>query len=316
VEDDREARAGSGGWRHENRSLVLTRGKAPIGLALATIIATIGWAAAAPGGLKAHQVQLGACGVVLALLGIAWAANRDGLAAVGYDRTAGREWAPLFASRSLARALLLFAGFLALALIVQRPGVQSLDAAFVHRCYQCGGPGLTRAMLHISRAGGGNLLYYGIPLVVLSLWAGGRLRSLRFFVASMFGTFGLEGVFKGLVHRPRPDMVPGSYFNSYPSGHALAATILASVLLAIWLPVCWRLGQRFFLWSAAIVWIGLISASRIYLGTHYPTDVAGGILLGGAWVYFCQGLLLNRSRWSIPREVSSVQGARRQQSAR
>jgi membrane-associated phospholipid phosphatase len=282
--------------------------KAFYAIPLLAVVAGVGLAAVLPGGLKAHQIPLGACGIVLALLGIAWAADRDGPGALGYPPAAGRHGAPPFPSRLLARAGRLFAGFSVLACVIQVPLIQSLDALFLHRCYQCGGPGLTSAMRSISHAGGGDLVRYGVPLVMAALWLSGQARSLRFFAASLFGIFGLEGLFKSLVHRARPDLVSGDFWNSYPSGHALAATILAGVLLVIWLPACRRSGQRLLLWCAATVWIGLSASARLYLGSHYLTDVAGGILLGGAWLDACQALFLFRVRNHAPRRRPRTMG--------
>jgi membrane-associated phospholipid phosphatase len=35
---------------------------------------------------------------------------------------------------------------------------------------------------------------------------------------------------------------------------------------------------------ALAVLVTLIGASRLVLGVHYPADVLGGLLLGGAWM--------------------------------
>jgi membrane-associated phospholipid phosphatase len=35
----------------------------------------------------------------------------------------------------------------------------------------------------------------------------------------------------------------------------------------------------------------LISVSRVYLGVHYPSDVAAGVVVGLAWSAFCMTTL-------------------------
>jgi undecaprenyl-diphosphatase len=57
---------------------------------------------------------------------------------------------------------------------------------------------------------------------------------------------------------------------SFPSGHATVAFACATVL-ALAVP---RLALPLFALAALVAW------SRVYVGVHYPLDVAGGALLG------------------------------------
>jgi undecaprenyl-diphosphatase len=56
---------------------------------------------------------------------------------------------------------------------------------------------------------------------------------------------------------------------------------------------------------AAIV-IAAISVSRLYLGVHYPSDVAAGSIIGLSWAAFCMATLEAVQRFA-QREAPEVQ---------
>lgn len=80
---------------------------------------------------------------------------------------------------------------------------------------------------------------------------------------------------------PRPYWVssrvrPHSSVNSFgfPSGHAQNA-------VSVWGRLGWAL-RRWWALGAAVLLIALISLSRVILGVHFPLDLVGGWLAGGA----------------------------------
>ncbi len=99
---------------------------------------------------------------------------------------------------------------------------------------------------------------------------------------------------------------------SFPSGHALGvttATLILAWTIARWLIHSWN--GRIAVWMAAIVIIGGVGFSRVYLGVHYPSDVIAGWLLGAIWagaLLTCAGLW-GHARGGQRATTPSAQGA-------
>lgn len=72
----------------------------------------------------------------------------------------------------------------------------------------------------------------------------------------------------GIIH------VPSSY--SFPSGHTVSAMAVAFTVLT----------QHKKLGSIVLVFAILMGLSRLYVGVHFPTDVYGGIVVGGLIALF------------------------------
>ena len=74
---------------------------------------------------------------------------------------------------------------------------------------------------------------------------------------------------------------------SFPSGHAMAATVLYGLLAVYAVRHLRQRRSRLLAASVAGVLIVLVSFSRLYLGVHYLSDVVGGIAVGVVWLTLC-----------------------------
>ena len=150
-----------------------------------------------------------------------------------------------------------------------------------------------------------------IPLALALLWMASRRlvswSAFRFFVTACVGGGILVLFFKFLIARPRPQVVPSleeTTFASFPSGHALYS-LVAYGFVAFLVAVHTRLsyGKKVLVGVAALLLIVLIGASRVYLASHYPSDVAAGYLIGLPWLMLVL-LAYERRRLAQPAAVA------------
>lgn len=136
----------------------------------------------------------------------------------------------------------------------------------------------------------------GIPatvtLSILWFWRRRRTRpdGVTMLVA-VLGGWGLMDGLKALFPRTRPDASFANLGSSFPSGHAFFAVTIYG-MLAYWLTRDVPPRQRRVTWAIACVMIVLVGFSRVFLGAHYPSDVAAGFVIGLPWLWGCLALPL------------------------
>lgn len=124
------------------------------------------------------------------------------------------------------------------------------------------------------------------PLSLAALWVGGgvpeRQAAVRASLA-VVGGLAISGLFGVLWFHPRPFMAGiGHTFmhhapdSSFPSDHATIMFAVALVLAWSHAPRARHFGLLLLPVSVVVAW------SRIYLGVHYPLDMAGALVVAAA----------------------------------
>lgn len=163
----------------------------------------------------------------------------------------------------------------------------AFDRAIVVGLRTWGGPHwLAHAAVDITALGGVTVLTIVVAavaglLLVQRLW----LSAATIVLASITGGWAVD-LIKTHVLRARPDVVPhlvdvAGY--SFPSGHAASSAVVYLTLAAIAGQVTPTRAIRRYLQIVAILLVGAIGCSRVYLGVHWPSDVLVGWSFGTLW---------------------------------
>jgi len=106
-------------------------------------------------------------------------------------------------------------------------------------------------------------------------------------LVAVLGSATCDFIMKAIVERARPSggipSITETSF-SFPSGHATAAVALYGFLAYyLWKTLPTRI-EKYLGVGTMLCIIVAIGFSRLYLGVHYPSDVAAGFLLGTCWL--------------------------------
>lgn len=92
---------------------------------------------------------------------------------------------------------------------------------------------------------------------------------------------------KAIFARARPDLtlaITASRYYSFPSGHAMGSFISLGALAYIALRQKWPWAARSASLATILTLVALVGLSRVYLGVHWASDIAGGWSAGTVWL--------------------------------
>lgn len=216
-----------------------------------------------------------------------------------------------YRNRSIAAAILL-AGFILLVWAVYSGRTESFDLAAMQFFYSLRNPVTEAILIPLTHCGNWKVI---VPLMLILVLIP-KTRNRIGFPAALTGALGFAvyKVLKTVVARPRPDSamwLVTEHGYSFPSGHTMNGLICYGIIAFL----AWRFlhhagRPRAARWIAVLLGIlaFLIACSRPFVGVHYPTDVMGGWLMGGAWL-LCATVIWDKVfRRKEPKEIIAAAG--------
>lgn len=146
------------------------------------------------------------------------------------------------------------------------------------------------ALVHVLRAvttlGATWFLASVTAIGVVALLRAHRGRAAVYLVATTTTSGVLVQLVKAWVSRPRPSLVAPvatASGKSFPSGHAMGATVVYGALLVVFASGAARRPRRWVI-AGVVALVAAIGFTRLALGVHYISDVLAGYVLGLAWL--------------------------------
>jgi undecaprenyl-diphosphatase len=149
-----------------------------------------------------------------------------------------------------------------------------------------GPPVVESVVRDLTALGSETVLTLVVALVVGFLFLRRRKRAAWLILAATLSGMVVGSVLKNVFHRSRPQIVPHLTevtSLSFPSGHSMMSSVVYLTLGALLAQTMARRREKIYIVTAAVSLTVLVGLSRVYLGVHYPSDVAAGWAAGVAW---------------------------------
>lgn len=211
--------------------------------------------------------------------------------------------------------------FAEIAKLVRNGYTQPFDDAVLRWMNTHQVPWLERLMVEVTMLGTWIVVLSIVSIAALFLWLTRHRYSAALLLVATAGGIGLNNILKIGFSRPRPHIFEWGTTvssSSFPSGHAMSATVVYVTVAYLAARLQKTHVARLATLAVAGVFVAAICFSRLYLGVHYPSDVAAGVIIGLAWASFCMATLeaLQRFAKKNAKQVLQHEAPAPQQAAR
>jgi|GEM_PF-56639 len=149
---------------------------------------------------------------------------------------------------------------------------------------------LTEVARDVTSLGGYACLILFTLIVAGFLWLNQKKHLTEMLLVSTVSGYLFSTFLKWIFQRPRPEIVPHLsevISTSFPSGHSMNSAVVYLTLGALVAASVKRRKLKVYVLCVALVLTIAVGLSRVYLGVHYPTDVAAGWMAGLGWALLC-----------------------------